>query len=153
MNARSKIAAVAALLLVIAGCRGAPACPPGATLKGAAPPEGFEVWCEKSVNRKPVKDGRFTLYGAGGGKMIEGYYHNGVQVGEWTMWYDNGQRASIDHYRNGMRNGPHISWYANGAKAIEGDYRNGKRNGVWLKWDPNGLKNTHETYQDGKQIK
>ena len=85
------------------------------------PPKGFEVWCEKNVNGKPVKDGRFTLYGTGGGKMLEGYYNDGVQVGEWMMWYDNGQRASVDHYRGGVRNGPHMSWYANGAKAIEGD--------------------------------
>ncbi len=140
-------------LMVAAGCRSAPPCPPGARLRGAAPPKGFEVWCEKTANGKEVKDGRFTLYGADGGKMLEGYYRDGVQVGEWTMWYDNGQRASVDRYRNGLQNGQHVSWYANGAKAIEGEYRDGKREGTWRRWDPNGLKSTEEVYKDGERVK
>src|SRR5258708_39022081 len=111
-------------------------CPDGATLMGAPPPKGEEVWCQKIVGGKPVKDGVFVAYGAGTDRTIEGYYRDGVQDGEWTTWYENGVRSAIDHYRNGLQDGLHISWYANGVKALEGNYRAGKREGVWTRWDP-----------------
>src|SRR5712675_1445476 len=91
-----------------------PSCPPGAVLMGAPPPKGEEVWCQKMVSGKPVKDGSFILYGVGGNKLLEGIYRDGKQDGEWTMWYENGQRAAVDHYRDGVQNGLHISWYASG---------------------------------------
>src|SRR5712692_7419769 len=104
-------------------------CPPGATLMGAAPPKGEEVWCQKIVNGKPVKDGIFIAYGTGGGKMLDGYYRDGKQDGQWTMWYENG------------------------AKSIEGNYRNGKREGMWTRWDPSGLTSRRETYKDGTLVR
>jgi MORN repeat variant len=141
----------AALLLF--ACRHAQismSCPAGAQLMGAPPPKGFEVWCQKNVNGKPVKDGLFIVYSTGGDKMIEGTYRNGVQEGEWTLWYENGLRASIDHYLNGLQNGLHTSWYANGQKALEGEYQDGKREGVWTQWDPSGLSSRRMVYKDGK---
>src|SRR5512146_1652072 len=73
-------------------------CPDGAELKGAPPPDGTEIWCEKDVGGVPVKDGVFVVYNISGSRMIEGYYDDGKQSGEWTMWYANGQRSSLDHY-------------------------------------------------------
>ncbi|MBI3759792.1 MAG: toxin-antitoxin system YwqK family antitoxin [Deltaproteobacteria bacterium] len=127
-------------------------CPPGANLMGAPPPKGQEVWCQKNVDGKPVKDGLFVAYGMGGYKMIQGYYRKGVQDGEWTTWYENGQRSAVDHYRDGLQNGLHTSWYANGVKALEGNYRAGKREGVWTRWDPTGFTNKQETYRDDLKI-
>ncbi|MGH8013434.1 MAG: toxin-antitoxin system YwqK family antitoxin [Candidatus Binataceae bacterium] len=127
-------------------------CPPGAQMRGAPPPKSDELWCEKIINGRPVKDGPFVVFNDNGGKMIEGNYVDGKQNGLWTMHYLNGQREAIDHYRDGAQNGLHISWYANGAKAIEGEYRNGQREGVWTRWDPNGLRATKERYHDGKKI-
>ena len=127
-------------------------CPPGATLMGAPPPKGQEVWCQKIVDGKPVKDGLFVAYGMGAYKMIQGYYRDGVQDGEWTTWYENGPRSAVDHYRDGLQNGQHTSWYANGVKALEGNYRAGKREGVWTRWDPTGLTNKQETYRDDLKI-
>lgn len=156
-------AAMAALLvlgLVSAGCKSAAqkvaavpkSCPDGADLKGAPPPDGTEIWCEKEVGGVPVKDGIFVTYNLNGDRMLEGYYHDGKQTGEWTMWYNNGQRASVDHYKDGVQEGEHVSWYANGAKAIEGNYRNGKREGVWHRWDPNGLQVWTDLYQDDVKV-
>jgi hypothetical protein len=133
-------------------CHHAPtsiSCPPGAKLMGAPPPKGSEVWCEKLIDSKPVKDGPFIVYATGGGKMIEGDYHNGVQEGKWTLWYENGARASTDHYINGLQSGLHTSWYANGQKALEGEYQDGKREGVWTRWDPNGLTSHQMVYKNG----
>ncbi|MGD0289777.1 MAG: toxin-antitoxin system YwqK family antitoxin [Candidatus Binataceae bacterium] len=127
-------------------------CPAGATLMGAPPPKGEEVWCQKIVGGKPVKDGVFVAYGAGTDRMIQGYYRDGVQDGEWTTWYENGQRSAVDHYRNGQQDGLHTSWYANGVKALEGNYRDGKRDGVWTRWDPTGLTSKQEIYRDDRKI-
>ena len=55
---------------------------------GAPPPKGEEVWCQKTVDGKPVKDGIFVAYGTGTDRMIQGYYRDGVQDGEWTTWYE-----------------------------------------------------------------
>ena len=140
---------IALVALAGGGCRAhveLPSCPPGATLMGAPPPKGQEVWCQKIVNGKPVKDGRFILYADSGGKLIEGDYRNGLQQGEWTTWYENGPQSAIDHYRDGVQDGLHTSWYANGKKSIEGDYRAGKRVGVWTRWDPSGLNGRQERY-------
>src|SRR6266849_3395977 len=67
---------IAGTVALTASCRHAPeqplTCPPGATLMGAPPPKGEEVWCQKIVNGKRVKDGIFIAYGTGGGKMLEG---------------------------------------------------------------------------------
>jgi hypothetical protein len=127
-------------------------CPPGATMMGAAPPKGEEVWCQKIVNGKAVKDGIFVAYGGTADRMIQGYYREGVQTGEWTTWYENGQRSAVDHYRDGLQDGLHTSWYANGVKALEGNYRNGKREGTWTRWDPTGLTSKQETYRDDLRI-
>lgn len=128
-------------------------CPAGSTLMGAPPPKGEEVWCQKMVGGKAVKNGMFIVYNDSGGRMIEGNYRDGVQEGDWTMWYENGQRSAIDHYQNGLQDGWHISWYANGRKALEGSYREGKREGVWTRWDPSGLTSKEIRYKDGKVIK
>jgi MORN repeat variant len=140
-------------VFLLLGCRRAQipiVCPPGTRLMGAPPPRGVEVWCQKNVDSKVIKEGPFVVYTAGGGKMIEGTYRDGLQDGEWTLWYENGARASVDHYVNGLQSGRHISWYANGQKALEGEYHKGKREGVWTRWDPSGLTDHKIVYRGGK---
>jgi len=154
-SARKRLKAVkfACTALFLFACHHAQisiSCPPGAKLNGAPPPKGAEVWCQKNVAGKPVKDGPFIVYAAGGSKMIEGTYRSGRQDGEWTLWYENGTHASIDHYLNGLQSGLHTSWYANGQKALEGEYQHGKREGVWTQWDPSGLTSRKLVYRGGK---
>jgi MORN repeat variant len=127
-------------------------CPAGATLMGAPPPKGQEVWCQEVVGGRPIKHGIFIAYGDNGKRTIEGFYRDGLQDGAWTIWYENGTRASLDHYRAGVHDGLHTSWYANGVKAIEGNYREGKRHGVWTQWDPTGLTSKQMTYQADRKI-
>jgi MORN repeat variant len=130
-----------------------PICPPGDMLVGNPPPRGSEVYCKKVIAGKALKDGPFVVYAAGGGKLIEGNYRDGVQEGTWTTWYENGQRSATDHFHQGLQDGLHTSWYANGQKAIEGNYRAGKREGIWTQWVPSGLTSRQQTYQDDKVVK
>ena len=154
-------AALLSLLPVLGGCKlsrpgnsvSVPkSCPDGAELKGAPPPDGTEIWCEKYVGGIPVKDGPYVVYNLNGKMMIEGAYKDGKQSGEWTMYHPNGQRASTDHYTDGVRNGMHRSWYANGQIAIEGEYRDDKREGAWHRWDPNGFREWTDVYKDDEKI-
>jgi hypothetical protein len=143
--------------MLTTGCRPGdrtliPTCPPGDLLIGAPPPRGEEMYCQKTVDGKSVKDGPFVVFAEGGGKLIEGTYRDGVQEGLWTTWYENGQRSAIDHFHNGLQDGLHTSWYANGQKAIEGNYRAGKREGIWTRWDPSGFSSHQQTYRDDKLV-
>lgn len=156
MHIRLKALLLLSAALFVCACRHAQvsiSCPAGATLMGAPPPKGLEMWCQKSTNGRAVKDGPFIAYASGGDMMIEGSYRNGVQQGEWTLWYENGVRASIDHYDDGVQDGLHTSWYANGQKALEGQYRHGKRQGVWTEWDPSGLRSRKMPYRAGSPEK
>jgi hypothetical protein len=155
------LAALLPILFAVAGCKlsrtsntlSAPkSCPDGAELKGAPPPDGTEIWCEKDVGGVPVKDGPYVVYNLNGKVMIEGNYKDGKQSGEWTMYHPNGQRASVDYYTDGVRNGIHTSWYGNGQKAIEGEYRDDKREGVWHRWDPNGFREWTDVYKNDEKI-
>ena len=138
--------------LLLAGCHHGPSCPPGTTLMGQPPPDGQEIWCQKTVGGRPVKEGPFTLYFPNGSKMIEGNYRDGKQVGEWTTWYQNGQRSAIDQFQEGLQDGLHLSWYDNGQPAAQGTYVKGKREGTWKRWDSNGFRNWNEVYKDDKKI-
>jgi hypothetical protein len=149
---------LAASLLVVAtslfapGCNRGPSCPPGATLMGEPPPDGQEIWCQKTGGGAPVKEGLFRLYYPNGSTMIEGQYHDGKQIGEWKTWFQNGQQSAIDHYTGGVQDGPHSAWYDNGQPAAQGNYVNGKREGIWKRWDPNGFRNWEETWKDDQKI-
>jgi hypothetical protein len=144
---------LSAMMALAAGCRpNKIICPPGAQLMGQPPPQGQEIWCEKNVDGKPVKDGIFILFRDNGHRMIEGYYKDGKQNGKWTLWYENGQKKSIDHYKDGVQDGEHIGWYSNGQLAAKGMYRNGQRDGVWKRWGLSGVRNWEEVYKDGKKV-
>ena len=75
-------------------------CPDGAELKGAPPPDGTEIWCEKDVGGVPVKDGAFVVYNLSGARMIEGNYHDGKREGVWHRWDPNGFKQWTDVYKD-----------------------------------------------------
>jgi antitoxin component YwqK of YwqJK toxin-antitoxin module len=156
MRIRHKVLLSILIGLCVAACNSGapstPSCPPGTQAMGEPPPNGQEMWCQKTVNGQPVKEGPFVLYRPDGSLMMRGEYRDGKQNGEWTMWYDNGQKASIDHYKDGVQDGEHIGWYTNGKISAIGQYRNGKREGVWKRWDPQGFRNWEEVYKDDKQV-
>lgn len=139
-------------LVIIAGCKSQPVCPPGTTQMGEGPPDGSELWCQKMVEGKVVKEGPFTLFFPSGSTMLEGMYKDGKQDGDWTTWYDNGQRSAVDHYEDGVQQGKHLGWYPSGTKSAEGQYLHGLKSGKWKRWDESGLRNWEEIYKDGKKL-
>jgi len=143
-----------ALCIGVAGCKSGEtySCPAGDVLKGEPPPNGQEVWCEKTIGGQPVKDGLFIFWTDSGGKMIEGQYKDGKQDGEWKTYYETGEKKSIDHYRDGVQQGEHIGWYINGQISAKGQYKDGQPDGVWKRWGPDGIRNWEEVYKDGKKV-
>ncbi len=146
-------AAACLFILILGGCkRDKIVCPPGAQLMGQPPPQGQEIWCQKTVNGKAVKDGIYILYHESGARMMEGYFKDGKQNGAWTMWYENGHKKSVDHYKSGVQDGEHVGWYPNGQMSAKGKYLDGKRDGVWKRWGPAGIRNWQEVYKNGKKV-
>ncbi len=76
------------------------ACPDGARLVGAVPPEGFEVWCERSDG---TRDGVHVRWHTNGREAFEGHYEDGVLEGEVTEWFPSGRRWRETVYDHGQR--------------------------------------------------
>ena len=74
-------------------------CPKGTRLRGAAPPKGTHVWCEK--------DG-------------------GVRHGPATTWYSNGRKASVGRYRAGVFSGDWELWSEDGSEHLRQRWSGGK---------------------------
>ena len=76
-------------------------CPAGAELKGAAPPAGFEQWCEKG----------------------------GERHGPSAQWHDSGKPAGLSHFDDGRPAGKTVAWYENGQQLSEGNFQGGGEHG------------------------
>ena len=83
-----------------------PACPAGAVLTGAPPPESDQVWCEKA----------------------------GVQDGPSTSFYPDGSRKSDASYRAGELDGPWKQYFHGGKPRTQGMFAAGKETGTWKVW-------------------
>lgn len=140
-------------------------CPAKTRVAGAAPPEGFRVWCENSdgVEHGPMKSwfesgevkatgsyrlgrmhGTWIARHENGNKRSEGMYHDGRMTGTWQTWFSTGQRKSQVEY-DGSR--AHlIAWDENGTRRREGDYVDGREVLPFKEWDENGepLEPTHQ---------
>lgn len=83
-------------------------CPDGARLRGAAPPEGAEVWCERGESER---HGPSTAWHAGGsGKASEGRYLDGDQHGVWSWWSAGDAPWRQIEFDRGQRDGRVILW-------------------------------------------
>lgn len=151
---------LAALLLAAAPLD----CPPGTTLKGGAPPELFEAWCEgrpdaygrprrhgpsrtwyddgalRTEERwsEGRRDGPFVEYHRNGKKAREGTYALDVKVGTWTIWYEDGGLEERGGWEDNVPHGPFTAWHRNGQKRAEGRYFLGAQCGRWLTYDTSG---------------
>jgi hypothetical protein len=76
-------------------------CPEGAELKGSAPPEGQEIWCEKGG--KP--HGPKTTFYPNGQRELSRTYYQGKSEGRFTVWHDTGSVAEEGQHRNGQLEG------------------------------------------------
>lgn len=121
----------------------AKACPEGATLHGAPPPNGIELWCALPDGRK---HGRATKWGKMGTRLADGEHRKGVKHGRFTAYHGNGHKSMSVTFADGREHGEVTTWHANGQKALEGEYRNGAGHGPWTKWDADGQKIAEGTY-------
>jgi len=138
-------------------------CPAGAEPEGAAPPDGFEVWCERPDEaperrrdgpaRTFYDDGRlakaaafrhgrlhgsFTEWHRNGRPARAGAYRDGEREGEWTLWYESGRVEEECGYDRGERHGPFATFYPSGRRKTEGRYCHGLQCGTWASWDEEG---------------
>ncbi|HET7823827.1 MAG TPA: hypothetical protein VFK90_00775, partial [Anaeromyxobacter sp.] len=93
------------------------ACPAGTERGGAAPPEGYEEWCEAKV--KDVPDAR-------------------RRHGPARVYYDDGRLWVEESFTDGVRDGRFVEWHRNGARAREGAFAAGSKQGRWTIWTEDG---------------
>jgi antitoxin component YwqK of YwqJK toxin-antitoxin module len=149
--------------------RGDAACPPGAILDGAAPPNGDKVFC-----RRPFGDrhGPETTFDAGK-PFTQSSYVDGEPMGVTTQWNGNGAvtseigrcgRTKHGPYRlrsergqllvdgrmiEGVPEGELRAWDANGRALGTSKVTNGTGRVTW--WNEDGSKSSEGAYKDGKQ--
>lgn len=121
-------------------------CPEGTSLKGAAPPDGTEQWCEKDG----IKEGPYTSWHDDGKKSEHGQYVKGMKDGRWTAWYDTGQVEWEAEYKQDEKHGAWSRFYRNGVQASDGRYVDGKMEGRWISWFNNGKKSEEGQMKGGK---
>ncbi len=152
--------ALAALLLAAAPLD----CPPGTALRGGAPPEQFEAWCEgrpdafghprrhgpsrtwyddgglRTEERwvEGKRDGPFVEYHRNGRKAREGTYRLDDKAGTWTIWYEHGGLEERGEWRRNVPDGAHASWHRGGQRRSQGRYCLGAQCGTWTSWDEAG---------------
>jgi antitoxin component YwqK of YwqJK toxin-antitoxin module len=117
---------VTALLALLALAAGPVQCPPGAEARGAAPPEGFEAWCEA--------------------RDLAG---RARREGPARTWYDDGAPWVQESFHDGERDGPYVERHRNGAVAREGAYRRGRKHGTWTIRSESGASLEESTFRDG----
>jgi antitoxin component YwqK of YwqJK toxin-antitoxin module len=155
------LASVLALLAVAA----APplVCPKGTELRGAAPPDGFEAWCEgkdpygrgrregpartwyddgapwvEQSFRAGILDGPFLERHRNGKLAREGAYAQGRKVGTWRIHRESGALEEESEWRDGMPHGRFAAWWPSGAPRTEGRYCGGAQCGRWRTFDQEG---------------
>jgi len=160
-------AALAALLAPLAA-RGGPAplldCPAGTELAGAAPPEGYEAWCEgvpddaghlrrhgparawwdggavreDSRWARGRREGEFVTYHRNGRRAQAGRYLEDAKDGPWSTWDERGQLLERTEFSRDVRQGPFAAWWPNGRRKTEGRFCQGMQCGTWISWDEAG---------------
>ena len=121
----------------------AEACPKGAVLYGAPPPNGTEIWCALPDGHK---HGRATKWGKVGNKLAEGEHRNGIKHGRFTSSHKNGRKLMMVTFVDGKEHGKVTTWHPNGQKALAGEYRDGAGYGPWTKWNAAGDKVAEGSY-------
>jgi hypothetical protein len=97
-------------------------CPDGTTKLGEEPPDGKEVWCEKSGKRH----GPYRAWHDNGLKALDGGYKDGKRDGLWVEWHQNGERKSEVTYVDDKPHGRYRIWAENGDVLSDVTYDRGK---------------------------
>ncbi len=129
-------------------CGGDDGCPEGASLKGDAPPDGTEQWCEMDDGKK---HGPYARYHDSGQKAEAGDYKNGQKAGPWKAWYEDGQLNWEAEFYDDVRDGPYTSYFKDGTKRSEGFYEDDKMDGRWQVYHKTGKVAEEGDYSAGKK--
>lgn len=144
------------------------ACPSGTRLRGAAPPTGDRVWCERDDGSL---HGPVAQWFRGGQRRLTGEYRDGSKHGTWSSAYASGKPRSEEHWRGGQPTGTWVTYFEDGTRSTEslhredaaiafrsyrpgggklrqGTYVGGREHGTWTEWDAAGVATTSQ-WQDG----
>ena len=120
-------------------------CPKGATLKGAYPPKGDELWCELDGKRH----GDYTRWHDTRKVAEHVSYRFGKQEGPSAIWDPDGRLTEEGTYRGGQRQGRWKS-YRDGHLNFEGDFKDDKQHGLFRNFAGNGVKQGEGQFRDGE---
>ena len=96
------------------------ACPEGTRERGAAPPNGFERWCERlDPALGKVRNGGYASWYPNRMLHETGLYRNGDRAGVWTRWYTSGSKQVQAEFRDGLQHGFQIDWGESGRRQRE----------------------------------
>ncbi len=104
-------------------------CPDGTEERGAAPPEGYERWCERQRPGQPA-----------------------VRHGSYASWYENGTPRELGSYHEGERDGLWTRWYESGGKRAQAQFERGVQHGMLMTWDEFGRKQREIAFRDGEPV-
>jgi antitoxin component YwqK of YwqJK toxin-antitoxin module len=139
-------------------------CPPGTILKGGAPPDLFEAWCEGRPDaygkarrhgpsrswyddgglrteeqwREGKRDGPFVEYHRNGKRAREGAYALDRKTGTWSLWFEDGRLEERGGWADNLPHGPFATWHRTGEKRAEGRHFLGTQVGPWITYDERG---------------
>jgi len=138
-------------------------CPAGAERRGAAPPKGYEEYCEgkdpagtprregpariyyddgriwvEEAFRAGQRDGPFVEWHRNGAKAREGAFARGAKTGRWTVWWDSGQVEEESEWTAGVPDGRFVAFWSTGARRTEGRHCGGAQCGTWKTFDQAG---------------
>lgn len=123
MRACRTIAAIAASVLLVAGCAGQ-----RAHIRDW--PDGRPQERGALDGHKPV--GTWSTWHADGTIASEGLFIDGRQDGRWTYGHPGGEPAGVGHYRAGIQHGWWTTRAADGRVLSAGLMWQGRRSGPWL---------------------
>ena len=104
-------------------------CPEGTRERGAAPPHGFERWCERP--------------GLAGGWDRHGGY---------AMWHRNARIHETGSYLDGEREGVWTRWNARAKLETQAEFHDGRQHGFQIDWDELGQKRREVRFARGEPV-
>lgn len=115
-------------------------CPDGTEKVGAAPPEGFRVWCRARLpsGRYEQQGGEVTFHRETGEVAAEGSYDAGRKSGTWLQFYETGELQWEETFEDGRVQGLSTEYWPDGTKRSEGLKVDGYEDGDWNYWHENG---------------
>lgn len=99
-------------------------CGGGTRLRGARPPAGTALWCEREGSGR--KHGWYLAWYPDGSLREAGRYEDGLREGVWTRFWDSGGRKVQVPFEAGREHGLLVTWDELGRKQREIAYRHGE---------------------------